>query len=132
MNSKKKTTGFTELIVYQLAAKLGDQIWNIVLPWNGFSRDTIGKQLVKAVDSVGANIAERAGRGSYQDNRRFITMARGSFYETRHWLRRAQHRQLLTPPQVAEIKVILDELGPRLNAHLNSIGSTKNPMLKDK
>ena len=71
------------------------------MPWDAFARDTVGKQLVKAADSIGANIAEGTGRGSYQDNRRFIRIARGSLYETRHWLRRAYKRNLLSDEQKA-------------------------------
>jgi len=77
---------------------------------------------VEAADSVGANIAEGSGRGTYQDNRRFVRIARGSLYETRHWLRRAFKRRLLTAEQVGKIKPLLDELGPKLNAYLKSIG----------
>ena len=55
------TVQFDELEVYQLAERLSDQIWAIVLRWNVFARDTVGKQLVRAADSVGANIAEGAG-----------------------------------------------------------------------
>ena len=50
-------TNFESLRVYQLSEQLADLTWDIVLEWNGFARDTVGKQLVKAADSVGANIA---------------------------------------------------------------------------
>jgi four helix bundle protein len=83
---------------------------------------------------VGSNIAEGEGRGSYQDNRRFVRIARGSLNETRHWLRRAHKRKLLTSEQEKDLKIILDELSPRLNAYLNSIGKTKDnhrPMKTD-
>lgn len=39
-----------------------DCVWDVVMEWNQFARDTVGKQLVRSVDSVGANIAEGAGR----------------------------------------------------------------------
>jgi four helix bundle protein len=114
-------TNFESLKVYQLSEQLADSIWEIVLEWNAFARDTVGKQLVKAADSVGANIAEGTGRGTYLDNRRFVIIARGSLNETKHWLRRAFKRQLLTTKQVNKVKPIIDELAPKLNAYLNSI-----------
>jgi len=122
------TLPFENLAVYKLAEKLGDEVWNIVRVWDNFAKDTVGKQLVRAADSIGANIAEGTGRGSFQDNRRFIRIARGSLNETRHWLRRAFKRQLLDADKVATLKQVLDELAPRLNAYLNSIGrgSTKD------
>jgi four helix bundle protein len=121
------SNGFEGLRVYQLAEELSDVIWELVRKWDQFARDTVGKQMVRAADSVGANIAEGAGRGTYQDNRRFIRIARGSLNETRHWLRRAFKRQLLTGPQVDQLKPLIHELAPKLNAYLKSIGpSTDN------
>ncbi len=48
-------TNFERLRVYQLSEKLADQVWEVVLGWNNFARDTVGKQLVRSADSVGAN-----------------------------------------------------------------------------
>ena len=113
--------GFKELEVYQLAEKLSDEIWQIVATWDLFARDTVGKQLVRSADSIGANLAEGTGRGSFQDNRRFINIARGSLTETQHWLRRAYHRNLLTPEQTAKLQPLITALAPKLNAYRNSI-----------
>jgi four helix bundle protein len=114
---------FEDLQVYQLAEKLANQIWHIVKEWDYFSKDTIGKQIVRAADSVCANIAEGRGRYNDQDNRRFVKIARGSLYETISWLRLAYARQLLTSEQVNKFKPIIDELLPKLNAYLKSIGN---------
>ncbi|BAY97756.1 S23 ribosomal protein [Tolypothrix tenuis PCC 7101] len=114
---------FQELRVYKLAEKLADEIWRIVDEWDMFAKNTIGTQMVRSADSLGANIAEGVGRGSYQDNRRFVRMARGSLNETQHWLRRAYRRKLLTVEQIDLLKSILDELRPQLNSYLKSIGN---------
>jgi len=116
-------TNFEKLRVYQLSEKLADNIWQVVLGWNNFARDTVGKQVVRSADSIGANLSEGAGRGRYLDNKRFVRMARGSLNETQHWLRRAYKRDLLTKVQVDKLKPIISELGPCLNAYLKSIGS---------
>ncbi len=115
-------TNFENLRVYQLAETLADEIWDIVEPWKNFAKDTIGKQIVRAADSIGANIAEGDGRGTYQENRRFVRVARGSLNETRHWLRRAFKRKLLRDEQVTRLSAVVDELSPKLNAYLKSIG----------
>lgn len=116
-------SNFENLRVYQLAELLADEVWNIVRTWDSVARDTVGKQLVRAADSIGANIAEGAGRGTFQDNRRFVRVARGSLYETRHWLRRAFNRNLLTGEQIEKTKPLVDSLAPMLNAYLKSIGN---------
>ena len=95
---------------------------NIVLRWDRFARDTIGKQIVRSSDSIGANIAEGTGRHDYQDNRRFVKIARGSLNETQHFLRRAIKRKLLTPADVKKIKPLVDNLAPQLNSYWKSIG----------
>ena len=113
---------FEELRVYQQAEDLADFVWDIVLGWHALAKDTVGKQMIRSADSIGANIAESHGRGSYSDNRRFVRIARGSLYETRHWLRRAFRRKLLSEDQTQRLKTIVDNLGPQLNACLKSIG----------
>ena len=121
-------TNFESLRVYQLSERLADEVWAIVLEWSVFARDTIGKQLVRSADSIGANVAEGTGRGTFVDNRRFVRMARGSLNETQHWLRRAYKRNLLKPKETSSLKLIIDELAPKLNAYLKSIG--KVPVAK--
>ena len=115
-------TNFESLRVYQLSETLADQVWVIVVNWNLLARDKVGKQLIRAADSIGANIAEGSGRGTFIDSRRFVRIARGSLNETQHWLRRAYKRDLLKEKEVRGLKSIVDELAPKLNAYLNSIG----------
>lgn len=114
-------TNFEKLQVYKLAEDLSDGIWDIVLKWDYLAKDTVGKQMIRSADSIGANIPEGTGRGTLEDNRRFIRMARGSLYETQHWLRRAYKRGLLTKQQIALLKPIINELSPKLNAYFRSV-----------
>ena len=114
--------GFEHLDVYVLSEKVADLIWDMVMEWDQFAKDAVGKQLVRAADSIGANIAEGTGRGTYKDNRYFARIGRGSLNETRHFLRRAFRRRLLTEGQIAELQPLIGELGPRLNAYIRSIG----------
>jgi four helix bundle protein len=123
---------FANLEVYRLSERLADEVWNMVAAWDRFSKDTVGKQMVRAADSIGANIAEGTGRGVFQDNRRFVRIARASLCETMHWLRRAHRRQLMNDSAILSIKSLVSELAPRLNAYLRSIGprcavDTKDP-----
>jgi four helix bundle protein len=118
-------TNFENLKVYQLSENIADIIWDIVVKWDRLAQDTVGKQLIKAADSVGANIAEGTGRGSYADNRRFARIARGSLFEVKHWLRRAYRRVLLSENEVSELQGLINELTPKLSAYINSIGKKR-------
>jgi four helix bundle protein len=124
-------SNFENLEVYRLSEKLADEIWDVVLEWMPLARDTVGKQLIRSADSIGANIAEGDGRGTYQDNRRFVRVARGSLNETKHWLRRAYRRKFLNEQTVTSVKALLDELAPRLNAYLRSIGPKNDDKLPE-
>ena len=83
-------------IAYRLAASLADRVHSEAIEWPKFELWTVGAQLVRAADSIGANIAEGMGRDSRADQRRFFLIARGSLYETEHWLERAAARGLIT------------------------------------
>jgi four helix bundle protein len=118
-------TNFVHLHIYKLSEQLADEIWNIVLRWNFLAKHTVGIQIIKAADSIGANIAEGSGRGTDPELRRFFRVSRGSLYETQHWLRRAYRRKLLTESQVNRLLPIVNELTPKLNAYLGAIGSLR-------
>jgi four helix bundle protein len=113
---------FEKLRVYQLAEMLADFIWEVVIKWDRLAQETVGRQLINSADSIGANIAEGSGRGSFADNRRFARIARGSLLEVKHWLRRAYNRKLLSEAEVARLSKLVEELTPKLSAYIKSIG----------
>ena len=117
-------TNFENLRIYQLSESLAEAAWSAVARWDSFAKETVGKQLVRAADSIGANIAEGSGRGSNQDYRRFLRISRGSLYETLHWLRRAYGRKLLTATEIKELRTIIAELSPSLNAYLRTVSKS--------
>ena len=123
MNKNLARTQFEQLEVYKISEVLADMIWEIVVQWELFEKDTIGKQLVRSSDSIGANIAEGTGRGSFGDNKRFAKIARASLFETKHWLRRAYRRKLLSESQIDELKSLIEKLSPKISAYINSIGT---------
>lgn len=111
------------LRVYTMAEELADLIREVVAPWRGFAKSAVSSQLVRATDSVGANIAEGYGRASPADHQRFVRTARGSLYEVRFFLRRADKRKLLDSEHKAALQRLLKELLPALNAYLRSLGT---------
>jgi four helix bundle protein len=110
---------FTELRSYRLAAELADELRDVVLRWERFDVWSIGVQLVRSADSVGANIAESSGRWGRPDQRRFLYIARASLYEMEHWILRASARGLLDAETFLER---LTELRKTLSGQISSIG----------
>lgn len=58
------TIPLEELDVFVKAEELSDAVWDVVVTWSGLAQHTVGERLVRAADSVGANIAEGYGRGT--------------------------------------------------------------------
>jgi four helix bundle protein len=87
-------SNFRQLSAYQRSAELGDELRPLIAHWPRIDSD-LGRQLLRCVDSIGANIAEAAGRWSHADRTRFLRMARGSLYEAEHWMARAHARGLV-------------------------------------
>ncbi len=111
-----------EFKVYQLSMEIGEDIWKIVNEWNIFAMDTIGKQFVRAIDSVAANLSEGLGRYHYKEAKNFSYYSRGSLFETKTWLTKANNRGLLDDQNYKEMMDKLDTIGIKLNNYINSIG----------
>jgi len=84
-----------DLIADREAVALADELRAEISEWPSFDQWTVGVQLVRSADSVGANISEALGRATPRDEQRFLLFARGSAHETQHWIERAIARRLL-------------------------------------
>jgi four helix bundle protein len=109
--------------IYQRSEQICDQVWDLVTKWERFARDTVGKQLVRSIDSIGANIAESAGRYHPNDVVRFLYYARGSIRESRFWLKRAKQRQLIVndifEKELSELEILTKEINSYINFQRN-------------
>ena len=120
-----------ELKVYQLAMEVGERVWAAVQGWDFFAKDTVGKQLVKAADSIAANLSEGYGRFHYNENRHFGYYSRGSLFETRTWLTKAANRSLIPKEAHESFQRDIDVIGRMLNAYINSIGTGSQKVRED-
>jgi four helix bundle protein len=116
--------GFEELEVFRLASQLADEVRAAVRRWDKADLWTSGVQTIRAADSVGANIAEAAGRGSRPDQSRFLFIARGSVYELQYWVARAVARDLPCP---ATARDEANRIGRMLNGLIHSLPSDARP-----
>jgi len=107
--------------VYMLAEELSDMIWCDFDKWSDKVQKTIGYQVIRSSDSIAANIAEGYGRYTPADRKKFYLYSRGSFEETKAWLRKAIRRKVIpSSAEIAKYKEIIDELGPKLNAFIRA------------
>ncbi len=113
-----------ELQVYQLSMDLAEKIWTVIDSWNYFARSTLGKQLIRAADSIAANLSEGFGRYHYKENKQFCYYSRGSLFETKTWLKKAYNRNFIDEKQFADFEEALNKLGIKLNNYIKSIGKT--------
>ena len=121
-----------DLKVYNLAMQLGEEVWEIVIKWDYFQKDTVGKQWVKAVDSIAANLSEGSGRYHLKDAKNFNYFSRGSLSETKTWLLKAHHRKMITDGQFQHLLIEIDSLGKMLNNYIKSFGKRVNSSLESK
>ena len=73
---------YKKLIVWQKSMELGNVVYGLMKNFPKDERFRLCDQLSRAVVSIPSNIAEGNGRGSKKDYAHFLTMARGSLYET--------------------------------------------------
>jgi four helix bundle protein len=109
-----------ELDIYKLSEELSDLVWYAYDKWSQKVQRTIGYQIIRSSDSIAANLAEGYGRYTPADRKLFYRYARGSFEETKAWLRKLIRRKVIVDREVDKYTQIIDELGPKLNAFIKS------------
>jgi four helix bundle protein len=77
----KKYLQLNDIAAYKIAFALSNYVWDVVVKWERFAKNTVGEQFVDAVDSISANIAEEFGRYSKKDKIRFYRFSFGSMKE---------------------------------------------------
>lgn len=113
---EKKYLQLNDIGAYKTSFHLSNYIWEIVIQWDYFRKDTVGKQFVRAVDSISANIAEGFGRYNKKDKIKFYRYSFGSLKESLDWNEKAKIRQLITKEQYQYIYAALNKLPIELNS----------------
>ena len=104
---ERSHTPMEDLEVFGRYVEVADWVWDAVARWPKLAQDTVGSQLLRACDSVGANLVEGDGRMTDPDSIRFFVIARASAREARYWINRALKRRLVA---VAEGEARIAEL----------------------
>lgn len=106
----KKYLDLMDIKAYRIAFDLSNYVWDVVLKWDYFSRDTVGKQYVKATDSISANISEGFGRYHKKEKVHFYRYGFGSIKESMDWTLKSKKRNLISEDNYNYIFAKLDEL----------------------
>jgi four helix bundle protein len=113
------------LEVYKLSRKLSSTAWEIFCRMNFEDKKHIGDQFLRAVDSIGVNIAEGYGRFHYLDKVRFYYNSIGSHYEAfTHWLELMFEREKISDNEFQTISETALILQVKLNNFIKA--TTKN------
>ena len=116
---------FEDLRLLKLSEEIADSIWKIVVQWDEFAKDVVGKQMTRSADSVGANIAESFGRFNFGEKLQFLYYSRGSIFETKYWLNRTRVRGLMEPAQVQTYVDQLTDVARQLNTFVGSLKTVR-------
>ncbi len=111
----QKFLKLNDIGAYKISFHLSNEIWKIVVNWSYFEKDTVGKQFVRAVDSISANIAEGFGRYTKKDKINFYRYSYGSINESLDWTEKAKRRNLINEEQYKYFIIELQKLPRELN-----------------
>lgn len=109
-----------EYDVYKLSESLSDIIWEEFDKWDNKTKFSIGHQIIRSADSICANLAEGFGRLTGPDRKKFYYYSRGSFEETKAWLRKLERRGIISLEKSTTLNSITSSLGPKLTAFIKS------------
>lgn len=115
-------SAINDLEIYRDAMEIGEEVWRVVLNWDFFAKDTLGKQIVRSADSIAANLAEGYGRYHFKENQKFCYYSRGSAEETQTWIEKAARRGLVERETARMLYDCVETYKKRLNAYIRSIG----------
>ncbi len=117
-----------DLEVYRLSRKLSSTAWTIYSRMNIEDKKHMGDQYLRAVDSIGANLAEGYGRFHYLDKVRFYYNSRGSHFEAFiHWLELLSERGKISDNEFNSIRSTAQVLLFKINNFIKStVNTSKN------
>ncbi len=121
---EKKYLKLNDIDAYKIAFNLSNYVWDLIVKLDRFSKDTLGIQFVRVVDSISANIAEGFGRYSKKDKVKFFRIGFGSMYESLDWNEKALKRKLISKTDYDYIYSELQKL-PKLIHQLIKFTNSK-------
>lgn len=107
---------YKELTVWRKAMDLVDETYALTRLLPKEERFALADQMRRAAVSIPSNIAEGQGRKTTRDFVNFLTMARGSVFETETQLLICLRQKFLVQSQAAAALNLCEEVSKMLNA----------------
>ena len=129
MKLKNDDFKYRNLIVWQKSMQLMEDVYAAVRGFPSDERYALGDQVRRAVVSIASNIAEGCGRAGNRDYGHFLSIARGSLYETMTQLEMAQRLGYIDSlePYEPTAKEIARMLTALMKKYLTLHSSTSTP-----
>ena len=115
---------FKDLIVWQKSMELVRAVYALSKAFPVDERYALTDQLRRAVVSIPSNIAEGSGRVSNADYGHFLSIARGSLYETMTQLQVAVDLGYI-PALSQDLELLISEVGRMLTSMLKRYGTLR-------
>ena len=113
---------YRDLEVWRLAMDLSEAVYRLARRFPKAEEYRLTSQLLRAVVSVPANLAEGNARSTRKDYARFVSMARGSLAETETLLMLARRFELASAEAIDPVLSDADRVGRMLNGLHRSLG----------
>ena len=106
---------FSELVVWQLADELRQQSVKLTGRPTYLRNVSLREQTDDAIDSICRNVAEGFSADTHGQFAWFLRISRRSLNEVQDALLSAQHKQILSPADLAEARILIKRLRPALD-----------------
>lgn len=115
---------YRNLIVWQKAMQFTRYVYNLVRTFPSEEKYALSDQIRRAVVSIASNIAEGCGRATNKDYAHFLTIARGSLFETMTQLEMTHAFGYIESLEVAEAQAA--EIGRMLTSLMKKYGALQS------
>ena len=111
-----KIKSHRDLIVWQKSMDLAEDVYRVTTEFPREEMYRLTSQLIRAVISVPANIAEGHARGTRRDYANFLAIAKGSLMETETFLMLAERLGYDNPKRIERTLSLVTEVSKMITA----------------
>ena len=114
---------YKDLVVWQKAMDLAAEVYLLAKRLPKEETYALADQMRRAASAIPSNIAEGFGRGTNRDYANFLSIARGSAFETETQLLLCVRVKYLTEADISTAVTLLAEVGKMINSVISMLRS---------